>query len=285
MRSKYMIIGATLVMCLMVALFLAPAAGSENDTVTKELGKMNGTWKYIGYEQDGKRSPKPENMPSITFDGELFTIQKDGKIFQKGINTVYPGHKPRAVDAKVIEGTQKGSVLLGIYEIDGDVMRVCFGRPEKGRPKDFSIPKGSGYFLVTLKKVELPLSGISEGEKLVRKLFSDFKARRLSDVEKMISKGFQSVHQDGVRGKNEELTLLKDLNLGDYVLSNFKSTVEGDMLVVTYTIAAQETIGGKKTLTVPSQRLSVFYKDPQGWKWLAHTSFVQISGSTDKETP
>ncbi len=117
-----------------------------------------------------------------------------------------------------------------------------------------------------------PASRGSEGEKLVRQLFSDMKAKNTAALEKWLAPGFQSVHEDGARNREEEMKLLKGLNLSDYTLSNFKVTQNGRVLIVTYDFSGEETIGGKRLSKRPAHRLSIFLKTDSGWQWLAHAN-------------
>jgi hypothetical protein len=45
-----------------------------------------------------------------------------------------------------------------------------------------------------------------------------------------------------------EIAILKKMNLGDFTLSNFKSTAVGDNIVVTLTLTVALTIDGNRAL-------------------------------------
>ena len=116
----------------------------------------------------------------------------------------------------------------------------------------------------------------SIGEKLVKELFAAMKEKNWDKLENMMHPAFQSVHHDGARNQSQEIQLLKGLNLGNYFLSKFNITMSEAILVVSYVVSAEELIGGKPTLPKSSCRLSVFHKTNEGWKWVAHVSFVTI---------
>src|SRR5881394_4152406 len=82
-----------------------------------------------------------------------------------------------------------------------------------------------------------PAAGAAEGEKMERQMWADFKAKDWKAVESKIAEGFQSIHPDGPRDRAGEISLIEHLNLGEFTLSNFKTTVNGDNIVVTYMIA------------------------------------------------
>lgn len=110
------------------------------------------------------------------------------------------------------------------------------------------------------------------GEDLVRELWNDFKMQNMSALESKIAPGFQSMHEDGARDAQAQLKLLKELNLGEYILSNFKVTQVGPAIIVSYFVSAEETIEGKRLSTKPAARLTIFLKTDSGWQWIAHAN-------------
>src|SRR6266487_2794963 len=95
---------------------------------------------------------------------------------------------------------------------------------------------------VCLRAEETPTApGASQGEKLEREMAADIKAKNWNAVESRIADGFQSVHPDGPRDRAGEIALLKKMTFGDFTLSNFKSTVVGDNIVVTLTMTVAQT--------------------------------------------
>ena len=109
-----------------------------------------------------------------------------------------------------------------------------------------------------------------------RQRWADFKAKNWKEVESKIADGFQSVHPDGARNRAGEISLIEKLNLGEISFSNFKSTTNGDNIVVTYMVAVQETIDGKQLSRKPAPRLSVWKKGTSGWQWICHANLNPI---------
>ncbi len=107
-------------------------------------------------------------------------------------------------------------------------------------------------------------------------MWADFKAKEWKAVESKIAEGFQSIHPDGARDRAGEISLIEHLNLGEFTLSNFKTTVTGDNIVITYTIAVQETIDQKRLPTKSTPRLSVWKKGTHGWQWICHANLNPI---------
>jgi len=130
---------------------------------------------------------------------------------------------------------------------------------------------------VCLRAQETPApAGASEGEKMERQMWADFKAKEWKAVESKIAGGFQSIHPDGARDRAGEISLIEHLNLGEFTLSNFKTTVNGDNIVVTYTIAVHETVDQKRLGAKSTPRLSVWKKGTHGWQWICHANLNPI---------
>lgn len=115
-----------------------------------------------------------------------------------------------------------------------------------------------------------------EGEKLEKQLWEDFKAKNWNSIEAKISPDFQSIHSDGARNDKEELRLIKNLNLGKYTLSDFKITERGSTIIITYMVAAEETIDQKRMPKNPMPRMSVWQKNGEKWEWIAHANLDPI---------
>jgi len=116
----------------------------------------------------------------------------------------------------------------------------------------------------------------NDGEKMEKQMWEDIKAKNWKAVESKIADGFQSVHPDGARDRAAEISLIKNLNVGETALSDLKSAVNGDNIVVTYMISAQETIDLERLPTKPAPRLSVWKKGASGWQWICHANLSPI---------
>ncbi len=117
----------------------------------------------------------------------------------------------------------------------------------------------------------------NDGEKMEKQMWEEIKTKNWKAVEDKIAEGFQSVHPDGPRDRAGEISLIKNLNVGKIALSDLKSTVNGDNIVVTYMISAQETIDLERLPTKPAPRLSVWKKAGNGgWQWICHANLTPI---------
>jgi len=59
---------------------------------------------------------------------------------------------PKTIDYVNTHGTNKGKSQLGIYEFDGDLLRVCVAAPGSARPQKFESLRGSGMTLTVWRR-------------------------------------------------------------------------------------------------------------------------------------
>jgi uncharacterized protein (TIGR03067 family) len=125
--------------------------GDAGDAGAKALAKIQGTWRFVSQEMAGQpRPPEEVKKLTITFKGDKWTVREAGKVVQAGTHKLDPTTKPGHVDAVVTEGQDKGSTMLGIYQLKEDTMKVCFDPQGKERPTSFK-PK-EGQFAAVIQR-------------------------------------------------------------------------------------------------------------------------------------
>src|SRR5437879_4175702 len=133
--------------------FGARAEGKAD--VENELKKFQGTWTFESVEAGGKELPAGELKALIlTFEGDKHTVKKGDEVIQVGTQKLDPSKSPKTIDVTMAEGPNKGAVMLGIYEIDGDTLKVCFDPQGKRRPTEFKSAPGSANFVNVHKRVK-----------------------------------------------------------------------------------------------------------------------------------
>jgi uncharacterized protein (TIGR03067 family) len=84
--------------------------------------------------------------------GDETTVTIGGQLIMKAKFKVDPGQKPKTIDYDMTDGWTKGKKQLGIYELDGDTVKFCFGAPGAERPSDFSSKPGDRRTLSVWKR-------------------------------------------------------------------------------------------------------------------------------------
>jgi uncharacterized protein (TIGR03067 family) len=97
----------------------------------------------------------------LVIDGEsvswTYTKKKGNTGKSSTINFTYkldPSKKPAEIDLSPTEGDFKDQIFPGIYELDGDTLKLCRNQPGQKRPNEFVSNKGSDEVLLILKRVK-----------------------------------------------------------------------------------------------------------------------------------
>ncbi|MBI3468341.1 MAG: TIGR03067 domain-containing protein [Planctomycetes bacterium] len=120
-----------------------PASAQDQDRVKRDLAQLQGEWSMVSGSADG--SPVPDSMlaeAKRVCKGDETTVMIGQQLIMKAKFTLDPSKQPKAIDYQVIDGATKGQTHLGIYELNGDSVKFCFGAPGAPRPTDFASKPG-----------------------------------------------------------------------------------------------------------------------------------------------
>jgi uncharacterized protein (TIGR03067 family) len=109
------------------------------------MAKLQGDWTMVSGSADGQ--PMPDEMRKQmkrVCKGDETTTTMGGRVFFTAKITIDPSKTPKTIDYQMTEGFTKGKRQLGIYEVDGDTFKACFGKPGAERPTDFTSKAGDG---------------------------------------------------------------------------------------------------------------------------------------------
>jgi uncharacterized protein (TIGR03067 family) len=130
---------------LLLAAGALAAADAPADAAKKDLERMQGDWAADSYVTDGMKLPDDDAQAYFrTIQGDTYTVSRYKRVLGKGTIRLDAAQTPKAIDA-LPAGRDKP--LLGIYELAGERMKLCFAGPGKERPKAFTSEGGSGHTL------------------------------------------------------------------------------------------------------------------------------------------
>ena len=124
----------------------------------KDQDRIQGSWKVVGLQLEGQEIlGDTVKELRLAIKGEM--IQPEGDFpendrYGKFTFKLDPTTKPRIFDATIAAGNDKGTVLEGIYQLEGDKLKLCVRLIGKDRPSDFASKVGSGVVLVTLERIK-----------------------------------------------------------------------------------------------------------------------------------
>lgn len=141
---------------LLAAQIPVPAAPEPADpAVEAELQRLQGTWQLESMERGGEKAPVEADGRTFFVGGRAFLGKReDGLPFQSGTLKVDPSKSPKAISAAIAQGEGEGAFMLGIYELDGDVLKLCFDPDGEERPTGFATEEGSRRFLAVYRRVK-----------------------------------------------------------------------------------------------------------------------------------
>jgi uncharacterized protein (TIGR03067 family) len=120
--------------------------------VKKEADKLQGTWTAEKGLLDGTDVIEKVGNLQVIFSGDqiIFRGTEKGKPKEKKATfAIDPAQKPRAIDLTPPELKPNEAPARGIYELDGDTLRLCIAGANRPRPTEFS---DKGQVLFTLKR-------------------------------------------------------------------------------------------------------------------------------------
>jgi uncharacterized protein (TIGR03067 family) len=96
--------------------------------------ELQGVWDVVSFEYKGVS--RPAGPYAYAFDGGKFTFTtKEGKELYRGTVKLDPTRKPRWIDLTITAGEGKGESWLGLYELEGDSLKLAFDPGGTDRPK------------------------------------------------------------------------------------------------------------------------------------------------------
>jgi len=120
------------------------------------------------------------------------------------------------------------------------------------------------------------LSEATGGEALERVFWKDVQAANWVEVERAIASNYAGVTPSGTLDRSATLEQYRRWQLKDYALGDLKTELNGNTVVVTYTITlngvTSNGAGGSQTLpSAPQHMMTVWQQQKAGWVAIAHS--------------
>jgi uncharacterized protein (TIGR03067 family) len=141
-------------LALLPLLFLLSAEPAGSEAYKKDLAELQGTWKPVSMEMDGKFLTEEQiGKTRLTIKGEKFTFYT-GKDSHEGLYKIDPSHEPKHLDIEITRGEEVGKTYLVIYKFSEGKMIQCMEVSNAKRPLDFTGRKGSGNLYEIWERVK-----------------------------------------------------------------------------------------------------------------------------------
>jgi uncharacterized protein (TIGR03067 family) len=123
------------------------------DPAKTDLEKLQGTWVLASMETEG-HDVAPDDFKNWTasYEQNRVVLRVGDRVRRRGLVTLDPGRKPKAINTWDQDGPYEDQTVPGIYELDGDTLKLCFARPGQERPKEFTTKSGTAFLFCVYKK-------------------------------------------------------------------------------------------------------------------------------------
>jgi uncharacterized protein (TIGR03067 family) len=134
------------------------ADDARKKAADKALETFAGTWEIAAVKPEG--ATKEARRLVFKKDGTYAAVDKGGKELWAGTFDLDPTATPTVWDHRSHESKKKGGDALGIYELDGDALKVCCavgtwkGKEWTGKPRPKEFKLDGADVLIELRRVK-----------------------------------------------------------------------------------------------------------------------------------
>jgi len=125
----------------------------KSAAATGTATELEGEWQMLSAVMNGQ--PLEEKFAAfgkrITRGNET-TVFTGPQMLMKVTFTLDRSKSPNAIDYVNVQGLNAGKTQLGIFELNGPVLKLCFAAPGNPRPRDFSSAPGDSRTFSTWRK-------------------------------------------------------------------------------------------------------------------------------------
>jgi uncharacterized protein (TIGR03067 family) len=119
------------------------------------IDDLSGEWQMVSCIRDGYTLERIlVNSGRRVGKGDQTTTMFGKQVFMKARYALDSSAAPKCIDYFITAGDGKGQTQLGIYEMDGELLRICYTAPGQPRPTDFTAANGDGKTVTAWKKVK-----------------------------------------------------------------------------------------------------------------------------------
>jgi uncharacterized protein (TIGR03067 family) len=133
--------GIALGLLLLMGLVQARAADADQE-------KLQGKWTVESFEYNGTPVERMKDATREVKDGKYSLTPKVGDVIE-GTIKIDPSKKPKTIDLDV-----NGRILKGIYELDGDALKLCYILTDGERPTEFASKPDTSVILILHKRAK-----------------------------------------------------------------------------------------------------------------------------------
>jgi uncharacterized protein (TIGR03067 family) len=154
MNPKLVRLGTLVLSTLLTTTTTAAPDEKSTETVKQAAEALKGQWLMTKATVNGAPNGRMAGRARYFFDGtSSYIISNDYVVTVEGDFLIDPKRSPRTIDL-VSGAVGAQNRTYGIYEIDGDTLKLCLTMNVNRRPSQFESKRGSGDSLYIFKRVK-----------------------------------------------------------------------------------------------------------------------------------
>ena len=134
--------------CILLIALLVAMPAVAGDAVKDAKAKLKGNWTSTEVVKGGEKSDKSIRLK---FDGDKVTVAVGGEDEITGKYAIDPSKSPATLDVTIEHDGQTAKVEA-LYEVKGDVLRICHAVDVLGGDRPTAIEATANTSVVTLKR-------------------------------------------------------------------------------------------------------------------------------------
>ena len=117
---------------------------------SSQISELEGEWQMVSGISDGAQmDPQGVKYGRRVSRGDLTTVLFGPQVYFRAQVTLDASKTPKTIDYGYTEGVNAGKTQPGIYELDGNSLKICVAATGQARPADFSTSAGDGRTLTS----------------------------------------------------------------------------------------------------------------------------------------
>jgi uncharacterized protein (TIGR03067 family) len=136
---------------------LLVAADAPRDDGKKEADRLQGTWKAVAVEENGKAVTGDVSRDCrlvVTGDKAVMKTRVDDQFkdvtYQLKLD---PASEPKGIDLIPVSDAGPVQAVRGVYQLDKDVLKIRLGKPGEKRAPGFALKTDADTTLFILQRV------------------------------------------------------------------------------------------------------------------------------------
>ncbi len=115
------------------------------------------------------------------------------------------------------------------------------------------------------------MSDATGGEGLERVFWKNVAARNWVEIERVMASNYSGVTPQGTLDRDAALAQYRQWQLHDYSIGNLNTELNGNTMVVAYTITLKGTADSAPLPLIPQHMMTVWQQQKAGWIVIAHS--------------